>query len=229
MNIQQSIYIWPDGYGAGDIAEFSISSGDLPIREYHVRNGEITGRNRVNGSRDGGQYFPPGFFNGKTVPLTENLASDIRGTLAGIDFCTWVTDISVFEQFRSEGFCVTESFSCDFRDGKKFRYIGQRGKTPDEFEELFRLLESKCAVPSWVSGESPERKRYKVLCPACARAIRPDSAFCSGCGEELASCSNFVFTMIEVNLDETVRLCGNCSNDIAFGDRYCRHCGAPVR
>ena len=225
---QPSIYLWPEGHGAQDIADFTISSGNFPIREYHFKGSEITGRNRINGSRDGWMTFPQGFFDGRTVSLKMDDISVIRDLLNRINFHTWNTERCVLDLIGSEGFCITEAFSCKFTDGKEFRYIGLHGKTPTEFNDLFHLLNQRCKGPSLTSGWDPDRKLYKVLCPLCAKPIRPNSNYCSQCGEELSSQKYFVLTMIEVDLDETVRTCRFCSNDMSFSDSYCRSCGAGL-
>ena len=226
MIYQPSIYLWPEGHEAKDIEDFTISSGNFPIREYHFRSNEITGRNRINGSRDGWMTFPQGFFNGRTVMLKGDDVSTVWEILTSIDFQTWITERRVFDLIGSEGFCISEAFSCTFIDGKEFRYIGLRGKTPKEFNDLYRVLDQRCKGPSFVSDWDPDRKLYKVLCPLCAKPIRPNSNYCSECGKELTSHKYFVLTMLEIDLDETVRLCRYCGNDISFSDSYCRSCGA---
>ena len=220
-----SIYDWPDGCAASEIESFTISSGNLPIREYHFHDSAVTGRNRINGSRDGGLFFPPGFFEGKTVRLTEKEVATIRSLLERIDFREWITEQRILDQFGNDGFCITEMFSCQLSGGKRFKYIGSRGRTPKEFDELFQVLDKKCPGPSLLPERELSRKLYKVLCPTCAKPIRPYTDYCSVCGETLTSYKYFVLTMIEVDLDETVCFCRYCGNDISFGDSYCRHCG----
>lgn len=228
MSERRSVHIWPDGYEAHDIAEFTISSGDLPIREYHCRDRVLTGRNRVNGSRDGGLYFPAGFFTGKTVYLHGDEAAAVRDLLYTIDFRTWVTEERVFELFGCEGFCASETFSCVLYDGKRFEYIGLRGETPAEFGELFGMLDKKCPGPSFVPSHEPKKRLFKVLCPACGRPIRPDGAFCGACGAPLAETEHPVLTMEEVDPDETIRRCRYCGEDTSYHDAFCRRCGKKM-
>lgn len=93
-----------------------------------------------------------------------------------------------------------------------------------ELAVLFRNTQRE-AFPIMNAAQDGETTRYKVLCPFCGRAIRPNSNYCSACGKPLVGIRRFTPSEEEVDLDETIHLCKYCRNDVSWNDDFCRSCG----
>lgn len=135
-----SKYIWGDKQ-VNRIKNANLSWGDLPI--YHIAVGKDTVSlyRTINGNRDGWMKFPDGYFDKKTRTLDEEEKKKLFLFLERIDFSTWKTSETTISNIDHHacGFCVKESFYCEFEDGTTF-YCA----TPpqDQFEKMVDYFKS---------------------------------------------------------------------------------------
>lgn len=116
-----SRYVWGDKK-VKEIRKVSVSWGDLPIYTISVEENSIRLYRTINGSRDGWMKFPDGYFDKKYKPLDEEEKRRLFLFLESFDFSTWKTSETTISNIEHHacGFCVNESFHCDFEDGTTF-------------------------------------------------------------------------------------------------------------
>ena len=122
------------------IVEFTIYYGDLPIVHYKYKEGKLFAYNRINGSRDGGKSFPPGFFDTVEIPFSAAQHQQLSAMLAALDLHEWGSDETALRNRGAPGFCAAQGFSCRYADGKE--YACTPAERPSSFIKLFELLQS---------------------------------------------------------------------------------------
>lgn len=117
-------YTW-DKYGMhiSDIVGFEITYGNLPIVTVKYDIASLKIKNSINGSRDGWMEFPDGYFDEKTIMLSNQERNIISNCLNSLDMETFTTDPDVFGKIGACGFCIDEEFTCKFSNGQSFRCI----------------------------------------------------------------------------------------------------------
>lgn len=123
------------------ITKFSITYGDLPIIHIDFDGDKLIKYNRINGSRDGWMNFPEDFFDKKSVELTDQQICSIKNLIISIDFVNWATDDYIISNIieMPPGFCVRDSFSCEFANGEEF-YCAYPPR--EDFNKLIEFLKN---------------------------------------------------------------------------------------
>ena len=151
------------------ITKFSITYGDLPIKHIDFNGIGLKKYNRINGSRDGWMNFPDEFFDEKIFGLYDEKIDEIKKFITSIDIENWETDDYIISNIKDNppGFCVNDSFSCEFANGTKF-YCAYPPR--EEFNKLIDFLEGikefRCIGGSGINFETPiywESVKSKVI------------------------------------------------------------------
>lgn len=151
------------------ITKFSITYGDLPIKHIDFNGIGLKKYNRINGSRDGWMNFPDEFFDEKIFGLYDEKIDEIKKFITSIDIENWETDDYIISNIKDNppGFCVNDSFSCEFANGTKF-YCAYPPR--EEFNKLIDFLEGikefKCIGGDGINFETPiywESVKSKVI------------------------------------------------------------------
>ena len=127
----------PEDMHANHILSFHISHGEYPIRNIDYTNGTIIYKNKIN-PRDGGNTFPPNFFNELIISLSENENAKILNCLESTDFSSFTTKPDIYRLMGCPGFTVGDVFSCEFSNGRKFVSYSP---DYDEFIKLVKVLD----------------------------------------------------------------------------------------
>lgn len=138
-----SPFIWdPVCMNTENISCFSVSFGSLPVTNIAYDGEKLTVCNRINPT-DGGQSFPDGFFDERTVPLTQKQITEINRYIQTIDFTKWKTEENIQTNYQkgAAGFFVSESFFCRFQNGHEFQCLCP---TTKDFYSLTEFLKSFC-------------------------------------------------------------------------------------
>lgn len=146
-----TVYTWCPEWRVEDITCFSVSFGDLPIRNISYDGCTLTFRNKINGSRDGWMTFPPGYFDPVTVKLSAEDHRQLFRCMAAISREQWSSDPRWMEKDipGADGFVGLPCFSCEFKNGTKFKYLPGRNSAPG-FTALCSFLSER--IPSKVGG-----------------------------------------------------------------------------
>lgn len=126
------------------ITDFAISYGDCPIVNVKYSKNKITVFNRINGSRDGWMKFPEGYFDERTIGLSEEENNQVLRIVKELDFANWVTPEHILRNHidMATGFCVHNSFRCSFKSGEIFQCLEPDTK---EFNKIVNILDDMIA------------------------------------------------------------------------------------
>lgn len=166
----KTLYRWDNQImDKSQITKFSIGYGDLPIKHIDFDGIGLKKYNRINGSRDGWMNFPDEFFDEKIFGLYDEKIDEIKKFITSIDIENWETDDYIISNIKDNppGFCVNDSFSCEFTNGTKF-YCAYPPR--EEFDKLIDFLEGirefRCICGSGINFETPiywESVKSKVI------------------------------------------------------------------
>lgn len=137
----KTLYQWDNQLmDKSQIIKFCISYGDFPIKCIDFYGIGLKKYNRINGSRDGWMNFPDEFFDEKIFGLYDEKIDEIKKFITSIDIENWETDDYIISNIKDNppGFCVNDSFSCEFANGTKF-YCAYPPR--EEFNKLIDFLE----------------------------------------------------------------------------------------
>jgi hypothetical protein len=123
------------------IKDIHISFGDGYTRVIDLNGSEVSYRNRI-ASRLSPQTFPNGYFDTKTIKLSDGQHAELMKQVAAIDFETWESDKDIFDVWGSCG-AEFQLFRCRYSDCSSFVYITGR-KPPDSFRTMCDLLVKYC-------------------------------------------------------------------------------------
>lgn len=197
-------YTW-DKYSMhiSDIVSFKITYGDLPIVTVKYDMASLRIKNSINGSRDGWMAFPDGYFDEKTITLSNQERNIILNCLNSLDMDTFTTDPDVFGKIGACGFCINKEFSCEFSNGRSFRCILPKC---DGFKFLVstmnRIVDGDC------------------LDPASSQPLDLHNGFVD---------NNIERPIDFYDPEETVQVCEHCNATMPMRYRYCGMCGKPFR
>ncbi len=168
----KSPYIWNSAnMDANNIDSFAVTFGSFPIIHISYVGEKLTVCNRINGSRDGGRSFPNGFFDEKIVQLTSKQREEITNYIRKIDFSTWKTEDCIRQNYEMGacGFCVQNSFSCIFKNGKHFKCYEPKYAAFDRFVDFLKgFCDSNWFDPYYTESKSnqesavPSEEKYDV-------------------------------------------------------------------
>lgn len=154
-----------------NITKFDVSYGDRPIHRFTVEKGCITFRRCINGSRDGGFYAGENYQKDYFEPCTKRLRPEhitaLVQCLSETNFSVWSTRKDVFERIGACGSCISNTFQCEFANGRSFTCY--EALTCHNFKAITKLLEDICSSFSdedddTVSEEEitvPEKKKSR--------------------------------------------------------------------
>ena len=116
-----SRYSWGT-HKVSEIKKMVISWGDLPIYHIQLEGNLLKLYRKINGSRDGWMSFPEGYFDEVKKEITNQERQALFQYLETIDFALWKTEERTIQNIEQGacGFCVSESFGCDFDNGTSF-------------------------------------------------------------------------------------------------------------
>lgn len=163
--ISKLLYVWDDRFmDIEETAQFCVSFGDCPIVHILFDNDKLTVYNSIN-SRDGYMQFPDHFFEEKTVALTPAEKSAIHDYMKKINLRNWKTDDRTIELYEggADGFCINDSLTIDFKNGKRFTCYEPKTK---EFDRLVDFMKGFCDA-SWFEpfydNDDNNENAYDVL------------------------------------------------------------------
>lgn len=151
-----SPYIWdPVCMKTENINYFSVSFGSLPAINIYYDGEKLTVCNRINPG-DGGRSFPDGFFDKRTVKLTQKQITEINRYIQNIDFTKWKTEEHIQTNYETgtDGFYAEKAFFCRFQNGREFRCLFPKTK---DFFSLAKFLKSFCDS-SWFNLHDEREK-----------------------------------------------------------------------
>ena len=165
----KTLYQWDNQImDKSQIIKFCISYGDFPIKHIDFDGIGLKKYNRIN-PRDGGRDVPEDFFYERIFGLYDEKIDEIKKFLTSIDFENWETGDYIISNIKDKppGFCVNESFSCEFASGTKF-YCAYPPR--EEFNKLIDFLEGikefRCIGGDGINFETPiywELVKSKVI------------------------------------------------------------------
>lgn len=170
----------PSDMRAEEIVNFAVSFGDLPIVTVRYDGNMMKIKKSINGSRDGWMSFPEGYFDERTIKLSDEDKNKLHDCLRSLKFDSFTTSPDLFQNFMAPGFCIGDSFLCLFSNGKGFECLSP---CCDGFNTLVEVVKSIIGMKSQ---------------PFCREALSDDQEtcwFCAKCGAG----NKFRY-----------RLCGNC-------------------
>lgn len=171
----------PSDMRAEDIVSFAISFGDLPIVTVRYDGNMMKLKNSINGSRDGWMSFPKGYFDERTIKLSDEDKNKLHECLRSLDLDSFVTSPDLFRNFGADGFCISNRFLCRFSNGKGFECLSPRC---DSFNTLVKVVKSIIGMKfEPVCGEALcDNQETGWLCAKCGAANKFDYKFCGNCG-----------------------------------------------
>lgn len=200
--IDNASFRWHSADMSGSaIEKIQVSFGDCPIINIEWHGDTLTYRNTINGSRDGGNNYPSGFFDAKTIVLSSQQIKDLRELLNTISFFCWTTTNQIFDNIGACGFCLHNTFKCAFSNGREF--ICYSCGRFEEFHQLTSLLNSFCLTEN---SDKVEDKNSTISC--CGKTYSSKDNFCSECGRKLSKASDINSTEDDNKI--------TCSPNIAF-------------
>ncbi|MGI6634457.1 MAG: double zinc ribbon domain-containing protein [Christensenellales bacterium] len=232
--IDSTTFFWKEDMNPSDITELKLSYHDYPVIEYIYRGNSLIAHNRIK-PRDGGQYFPPSFFDDKVKMLSDEERCLMMTILQQIPFESWHTDIETLDLMDCIGFSLERSFSCTLSNGLEFVYWGcSSEKVPPGFDAMVKTLSSMALkLDSFMDWDkiiseaniAPESDiDMGMLCGNCGQFVAQHSKYCSRCGAE-ADFTNAQLCKAPSLVQETMISCKHCRHYIPFSYRYCDHCG----
>lgn len=154
----KTLYQWDNQImDKSQIIKFCVSYGDFPIKCIDFYGIGLKKYNRIN-PRDGGRDVPEDFFYERIFGLYDEKIDEIKKFLTSIDFENWETGDYIISNIKDKppGFCVNESFSCEFASGTKF-YCAYPPR--EEFNKLIDFLEGikefRCIGGDGINFETP--------------------------------------------------------------------------
>lgn len=166
---------------AEDIVSFTLSFGDLPIVMVKYDGSVMKVKNSINGSRDGWMSFPEGFFDEKTIKLSDEDKNRLHDCLRSLNFDLFATSPDLFRNFGAAGFGISNKFLCRFSNGKGFACISPRC---DDFNILVEVVKSIIGMKSdpVCSDALCDAQETGWLCAECGAANKVNYKFCGNCG-----------------------------------------------
>ncbi|WP_195450998.1 hypothetical protein [Anaeromassilibacillus sp. 1001302B_160321_C8] len=181
--IDNASFRWHSADMSGSsISKLHISFGDCPIINIEWHGETLTYRNTINGSRDGGRAYPSGFFDTKTIVLSNQQIMELRELLNTISFFHWTTENQIFDRLGACGFCLHNTFKCSFSNGREFICYSCGGF--EEFHQLSSLLKSFCIT------ENNDKVNDDNTISCCGKYYSTKDNFCSECGRKLSKTSD---------------------------------------
>ncbi len=165
-----------------DIMWFEITFGDRPIVTVKCNGRMMKVKYLINGSRDGWMSFPEGYFDEKTIVLTDEDKSRLRDCLLSLDFALFKTSRDLFRNFGAVGFCISKKFICRFSDGKAFECLFP---DYDGFNRLVEIVKSIVGINDAAPACSQFRHNSNEtgwICVKCGTSNQFSCAFCENCG-----------------------------------------------
>lgn len=134
---------------------------------------------------------------------------------------SWETDSHIFNILNAPGFCLHDTFTCEFSNGYSF-ICYSAGKYKD-FHRLTALLDKLTGLqrqPQTI----PNRMISGIKTSCCEIMIPERFWFCPKCGMRLEDKESLLHTEISYDFDQTCWLC-DCLESNAFNHQFCGNCG----
>ncbi len=165
-----------------DIVSFTITFGDLPIVTARYDGNVIKIKNSINGSRDGWRSFPEGYFEEKTIKLSEEDKRKLHEQLRTLNFNSFITSPDTLSNIGACGFCISNKFLCHFSDGKGFECLSP---DCDDFNALVKIVKSIIETetePIGIEEVLCDTQETLWLCKKCGTGNKFNYMFCINCG-----------------------------------------------
>lgn len=222
-----------------NMTKLSVTFGDYPIHNVTFEKATVKYKNTINGSRDGGKRYPDGFFDEHSITLDSEQIKELFICLSELDVESWKTDTTIFDNMRAVGFCIKDTFKCEFEGGRSFAWYGVGDY--EGFKHLTALLRRLCGFEQEsIIEEKPyistaQEKVYfrikmvpGIVTPCCNLQLPESLSYCPKCGLKLEDKSRLVHLEVPLDLDDTIWLC-ECMTANAAEHKYCGNCGKMVK
>ena len=209
----------------------SIYSGKRNYKKIKLEGNILSHCNEIS-SAIAYMTFPDGYFNEVKIELTEIQLKELLKGIRSIPFDKWKSD----EEVGCIG-ASYQSFNCEYKDGKKFKYT-TRFTPPESFYDMFAILSKYCEFSEdeliklglleevYVPREI--KTTIEVQCYHCEHFFYDDAIFCPFCGKVKKIIEGKQREVVDERFEETVTLCSHCGNYCRCIYRYCPSCGKSL-
>ena len=208
----------PSDMRAEDIVSFAVSFGDLPIVTVRYDGNMMKVKNSINGWMS----FPEGYFDERTIKLSDEDKKKIHEGLRSLNFDSFTTSPDLFRNFGAPGFCISHRFLCYFSNGKGFECLSP---SSNDFGKLVTIVKDFVGLKrEFVDGVVFEETTTPGIVASCCNKEVPDFfKYCPYCGELIID--NSVKCDIPYDKQATGWLCVECGSGNQFDYRFCGNCG----